>query len=220
MDAPLTKLRILLCDDHPIVRSGLVAMIGLEDGMEVVGEAADGEAAVQAAHDLNPDVIVLDVNMPKLNGAEATERIRKANPEARVLALTAHEDQHFVQLLMTAGAQGYVLKRTAPEDLVRAIQAVARGEMYVDPGMAGQLVSSMRGRSQRVPGERPELSEREAEVLRHIAEGHAMKEIAAKLELSTRTLETYKARAMEKLGFDSRADIVKYALQRGWLRSL
>ncbi len=220
MDAPLNKLRILICDDHPIVRSGLVAMIGLEDCMEVVGEAADGEAAVQAAQTLNPDVIVLDVNMPKLNGAEATERIKKDNPQARVLALTAHEDQHFVQLLMTAGAQGYVLKRTAPEDLVRAIHAVARGEMYVDPGMAGQMVSSMRGRSNRAPGERPELSEREAEVLRHIAEGHAMKEIAAKLELSTRTLETYKARAMEKLGFDSRADIVKYALQRGWLRSL
>ncbi len=188
--------------------------------MEVVGEAADGEAAVAAASELTPDVIVIDVNMPKLNGAEATERIKKARPDAKVLALTAHEDHHFVQMLLNAGAAGYVLKRTAPEDLVRAIHAVARGDMYVDPAMAGQLVSGLRGRSNRSPGDRPELSEREAEVLRYIAEGHAMKEIAAKLELSTRTLETYKARAMEKLGFDSRHDIVKYALQRGWLKSM
>jgi len=222
MDASTNKLRVLLCDDHPIVRAGLVAVIELEDDMIVAGEAADGEAAVLAAAELKPDVVVIDVNMPKLNGAEATERIKKATPEMKVLALTAHEDSHFVQMLMSAGASGYVLKRTAAQDLVRAIHAVARGDVYVDPGMAGQLVSGMRGRvNARGPATtRPELSEREAEVLRYIAEGHAMKEIASKLTLSTRTLETYKARAMEKLGFDSRSDIVKYALQRGWLKSM
>ena len=218
MCAPMNKLRILLCDDHPIVRAGLAAVIDLQDDMTVIGEAADGEEAVRLAADLEPDVIVMDVTMPKLSGADATAQIKAARPEARLLALTAHEDNGYVQLLLKAGASGYVLKRTAAEDLVRAIHAVARGGVYVDPSMAEQLVSNLRGKPGRTPGARPELSEREAEVLRFIAEGHAMKEIAAKLDLSTRTLETYKARAMEKLGFDSRADIVKYALQRGWLK--
>ncbi len=218
----MDKLKILLCDDHPIVRAGLAAVIELQDDMTVVGEAADGEQAVAMAAELEPDVVVVDVTMPKLSGADATVQIKTARPDARILALTAHEDGGYVQLLLKAGASGYVLKRTAAEDLVRAIHAVARGGMYVDPSMAEELVSGLRTRPSRgnaTPGTRPDLSEREAEVLRYIAEGHAMKEIAAKLELSTRTLETYKARAMEKLGFISRAEIVKYALQRGWLKS-
>lgn len=219
MSDPTPNLRILLCDDHPIVRAGLAAVIDLENDMSVVGEAADGEEAVRLAAELQPDVVVIDVTMPKLSGADATEQIKKARPDVKLLALTAHEDSGYVQLLLKAGASGYVLKRTAAEDLVRAIHAVARGGVYVDPSMAEHLVSGLRGKPGRVPGARPELSDRESEVLRYIAEGHAMKEIAQKLDLSTRTLETYKARAMEKLGFDSRADIVRYALQRGWLKS-
>ncbi|RYZ61112.1 MAG: response regulator transcription factor, partial [Proteobacteria bacterium] len=123
----MNKLRILLCDDHPIVRAGLAAVIDLQDDMTVVGEAADGEEAVRLAADLEPDVIVMDVTMPKLSGADATAQIKAARPEARLLALTAHEDNGYVQLLLKAGASGYVLKRTAAEDLVRAIHAVARG---------------------------------------------------------------------------------------------
>ena len=216
------KLTILLCDDHPIVRSGLAALLELHDDLEVVGQASDGEQAVRLAAELQPDVIVMDVSMPKVSGVDATTQIKAARPDARILALTAHDDNDYVHLLLKAGASGYVLKKTAAEDLVRAIHAVARGGVYVDPSMAEHLVSSLRGGSRSSGGAnaRPELSDREAEVLRFIAEGHAMKEVAAKLDLSTRTLETYKARAMEKLGFTGRADIVKYALQRGWLKSV
>lgn len=218
---PVEKLRILLCDDHPIVRAGLVALLNLQDDMTVVGEASDGEAAIAAAASLKPDVVVLDISMPKMGGAEAAVQIKKVAPDVSVLALTAHEDQSSVQMLLRAGASGYLLKRSAAEDLVRAIHAVARGGTYVDPAMAEDLVSNLRGaRSNRENGAKVALSEREAEVLRYIAEGHAMKEIASRLNLSTRTLETYKARAMEKLGVEGRAEIVRYALQRGWLRPM
>lgn len=213
-------MRLFLADDHPVVRSGLRALMESEPDMTIVGEAADGFATVEGALQLRPDVVIMDVSMPKLGGAEATERIRKECPETKVLALTAHEERSYVQLLLAAGASGYVLKRSAAEDLVRAVHAVAAGGVYLDPAMAAQVVSNGRrpGAASNVLA-RAELSEREAEVMRLIARGHAMKEIATMLELSTRTLETYKARAMEKLDLKSRADIVRYALERGWLKS-
>jgi DNA-binding NarL/FixJ family response regulator len=214
----VNKLRVLLADDHPIVRGGLKALIAGQPDMEVVAEAADGYAAVRQAVDLRPDVAVVDLSMPGLSGANATEQILRAAPEVRVLALTAHQDRGYLQLVLKAGAAGYVLKQAAGEDLVRAIRAVAAGQTYLDPAVAGQLVAGLVGRPEAGPvGTGADLSDREMEVLRLIAQGHALKQIAAALDVSARTVETYRARALEKLGLRNRSDIVRYAIQRGWL---
>jgi DNA-binding NarL/FixJ family response regulator len=214
----VTKLRVLLVDDHPIVRGGLRVLIETQPDMEVVGEAADGTAAVRDALGLRPDVVVMDVSMPGLGGAEATARVRRDAPDVRVLALTAHEDRGYLQLLLKSGANGYVLKRTAADDLVRAVRAVAAGQTYIDPSVAGQLVATV-GRPSAAAPAAADLSEREAEVLQLIAQGHAVKAIAARLDVGVRTVETYKARGMEKLGLRTRADLVRYAVGRGWLQA-
>jgi len=209
----MSKRTVLLADDHPIVRGGLKGLIDSQPDMEVVGEAADGAEAVRSAVALRPDVVVMDVSMPGVGGAEATQQLRRDAPDVKVLALTAHEDRGYLQLLLNAGACGYVLKRAAADDLVRAIRSVAAGETYIDQSVTGQLVSAVIR-----PAVAVELSEREGEVLRLIAQGHPIKQIAARLDVSVRTIETYKARGSEKLGLKSRADIVRYALQNGWLR--
>jgi DNA-binding NarL/FixJ family response regulator len=213
-----TKLRIVLADDHNVVRAGLRALIDAQPDMEVVGEAADGEAACRQATDLGPDVVVMDVSMPALGGAPATDRIRRDRPEVRVLALTVHEDRSYLQQLLQAGASGYLLKRAAADDLIHAIRTVARGGTYLDPGLTGKVLGGLVGRSAQ-PGAPPgdALSDREEEVLRLIARGHTNREIAAQLDVSIKTVETHKARAMEKLGLDSRAAIVAYAIRWGWL---
>lgn len=214
--APTMPVRVLLADDHHIVRSGLKALVDAQPDMTVVGEAADGLAAVEAVEAHHPDVVVMDLSMPKLGGAEATGKILAASPSVKILALTAHEERAYLDPVLAAGAVGCMLKRAAAEDLVRAIRVVAEGGVYLDPAIAGQVVQNG-GRKNGAHGLGPQLSEREGEVLRMIAEGHAMKEIARRLEISTRTLETYRARAMEKLTLRTRADIVTYVRQRGWL---
>jgi DNA-binding NarL/FixJ family response regulator len=213
----MSKLRIFLADDHPVVRNGLRSHIEVQPDMEVVGEAADGVAAVQGVLDSRPDVAVIDVSLPVASGAEAAARIRRECPAVRVLALSAHEEKGYVQQMLAVGAAGYVVKRAAADDLVRAIRVVAAGETYLDPAVAGPLLA---GLARPPTGGSPageELSDREAEVLRWIARGHPMKHIAASLDLGVRTVETYRARAMEKLGLKTRADVVRYAVQRGWL---
>ena len=214
----MAKLRVLLADDHNVVRAGLRALIDAQDDMEVVGEAADGEAACRLAAELVPDVAVLDVSMPVLGGARATDRIKREHPEVKVLALTVHEDRGYLQQLLQAGASGYVLKRAAADDLIHAIRAVSRGGAYLDPSLAGKVLGGLVGRAQHA-GSSPAdtLSDREEEVLRLIARGFTNREIAAQLDVSIKTVETHKSRAMEKLGLDSRAGIVSYAITRGWL---
>lgn len=202
-------LRIYISDDHPLVRSGLRALIETNPEMSVVGEAADGAATVTAVESLRPDVLVLDMRMPELSGSEVVQRIRASCPDVRVLVLTAHDDAIDAQRLLASGASGFVLKRSANDELVRAIQTISEGKTYVDPSIAAEVLAA-------APS--AHLSERETTVLRMIAEGHTMKEIASKLAVSTRTLETYRARALEKLGLKTRADIVQYAVQRGWLK--
>lgn len=212
----MADLRILLADDHAVVREGMKSLINAQPGLHVVGEAEDGETACRRALALQPDVVVMDVNMPKLGGTEATERLRESAPEIRVLALTVHEDPGYVRRLMEAGASGYVLKRAAATDLIHAIRTVAAGGVYLDPSVAGKVVAGFVGGSGHEPAT-AELSEREADVLRLIAEGYSNKEIGARLDISVKTVETYKARSMEKLRLGSRVDIVRYALQQGWL---
>ncbi|HET6229369.1 MAG TPA: response regulator transcription factor [Longimicrobiaceae bacterium] len=212
----MSELRVVLADDHEVVRSGLRALVDASPGMLVVGEARDGLEAVARARELRPDVVVMDVSMPGLDGAGAAERITRECPEVRVLALTMHEDRGHLTRLLEAGAAGYVLKRAAADELVRAIHTVASGGTYVDPVLAGTV---LRGRAQPFRADAPAhpLSDREEEVLRRVAWGESNKEIAGRLGISTKTVETYKARITEKLDLRSRTDMVRYALHRGWL---
>jgi DNA-binding NarL/FixJ family response regulator len=214
----MSKLRVLLADDHNVVRAGLRALIDSQLDLEVVGEAADGEAACRLAAELTPDVAVLDVSMPILGGARATEQIKHDRPDIKVLALTVHEDRGYLQQLLQAGASGYLLKRAAADDLIHAIRTVARGGSYLDPALTGKVLGGLMGRPAQAGGPPDDaLSDREEEVLRLIARGFTNREIAAQLDVSVKTVETHKARAMEKLGLDSRAGIVAHAIRRGWL---
>lgn len=213
----MSIVRVFLADDHGIVRDGLKALVNSQPDMAVCGEAGDGETAVAAVHESHPDVVVMDVSLPRMDGGAATERLRRDCPEVRVLALTVHEDTGYLKRMLEAGAAGYVLKRSATESLIAGIRAVARGEQYLDPALTPGLAGMVRSQDRQRSEGHAELSEREREVLRGIAQGHSNKEIAAKLGLSIKTVETYKARSLEKLGLRSRADIVRFAVRQGWL---
>jgi DNA-binding NarL/FixJ family response regulator len=213
----VTKLEIVIADDHPVVRGGLRYLIDAQPDMRVVGEAADGAEALEKVLDLAPHVALIDVSMPLISGAELTERLRAQRPMVKVLALSAHEQRGYMQQMIAAGAVGYVVKRAAAEELTGAIRCVAGGGAYFYPSMANATPPAVRPRSLRMNGPSSELSEREAQVLRSIARGHPLKEIAAELVVSVRTVETYKVRAMEKLALESRADIIRVAVERGWL---
>jgi len=211
-------LRVVLADDHAVVREGLKALVNAQSDMRVVGEAADGEAAWRAAKELKPDVLVMDLSMPLLGGAEATERVRRDCPDVKVLALTVHEERLYLTQLLRAGASGYVLKRAASSELVRAVRTVAAGGTYIDPSIAGTLVEGyLESNESAAPLPNDSLSGREREVLMRIAKGFSNKEIAAELGLSVKTVETYKSRVAEKLGLRTRVDIVRYAAAQGWL---
>jgi DNA-binding NarL/FixJ family response regulator len=212
----MNKLRVLLADDHAIVREGLKALINSQPDLVVVGEAADGPTAVALTAELDPDVVVMDISMPGLTGAQATTQLRAARPDRKVLVLTVHEDKGYMRLLLEAGAAGYVLKRAAAAELIQAIRAVAAGQTYLDPVLAGSVVDHL-VRPAVAVGPSVDLSEREAEVMRLIALGYSNKEIAVQLKVSVKTVETYKTRSMEKLHIRSRVDIVRYAARRGWL---
>jgi DNA-binding NarL/FixJ family response regulator len=210
------RLRLLLVDDHAVVREGLRALLASDPRFEIVGEASEGEAAVAAATSLQPDVVVMDVSLPGLNGVQATRRLKSQQPDTRVVALTVHEEGGYLRSLLDAGASGYVLKRSAASELVRALHVVGDGGTYLDPAMAGQLVGKL-VRNMPHAGPAPGLSDREQEVVRLVARGYSNKEIASKLEVSVKTVETYRYRAVEKLGLRGRADLVRYAIEQGWL---
>jgi DNA-binding NarL/FixJ family response regulator len=216
----MAKLHILLADDHAVVREGLKRLIDAEPDMRVIGEASDGAEAIDRAVRLCPEVAVIDVSMGDVNGAETTRRIRAVCPGTRVLALTVHEDTSYLRELLDAGAAGYVLKRAAADELIRAIRAVAAGGVYVDPRIAGKLVNTFAPPKTASSTAMADLSDRETAVLRFIAQGYTNKEIASQLGLSVKTVETYKARSMEKLGLRSRVDIVRTASERGWLTAV
>lgn len=216
----MRKLRILLADDHEAVREGLKTILNAQSDMEVVGEAPDGIAALTQSLDLHPDVVVMDVSMPRLNGLKATEAIHERCPQLKILTLTRHAEQGYVQQLLGAGASGYVLKQSRAAEILHAIRAVAAGGTYLDPSVAGALVDEY---GRRVPSasaaEAPRgTSPRETEILRLVAWGYSNKEIAAQLKLSVKTVETHKTNAMNKLGMHNRIDIVRFALLQGWLQ--
>jgi DNA-binding NarL/FixJ family response regulator len=211
-------LRILLVDDHETVRYGLKLLIDGETDMKVVAEAGDGEAAVRQALEVKPDVVVLDISMPGMNGLAATRALKRAQSEATIITLTRHGDDAYVQELLRAGVSGYVLKRSAPTELLQAIRSVAAGGQYLDSTLTARLIGGLLGkRGKRAKKPASNLTDREAEVLRLIASGYGNKEIAARLALSVKTVEAHKANAMRKLDLTGRIDIVKYAVLQGWL---
>jgi DNA-binding NarL/FixJ family response regulator len=213
-------LRILLADDHVTVRHGLKLLIDSQPDMKVVAEASDGEAAVQHAVALKPHVIVMDISMPGVNGLAATRTLRKVQPSAAIVTLTRHSDDAYLQELLRAGVSGYVLKQSAPTELLQAIRAAAAGGQYLDSTLTARITAGFLAREGRkVSKSVVTLSERESEVLRLIASGYSNKEIAARLSLSVKTVEAHKANAMRKLGLNGRIDIVKYALLQGWLHN-
>ena len=213
----MSKTTVFLADDHSLVREGLRLLINAQPDLQVVGEASDGQDAWRRVRELRPNIVVMDVSMPELSGAQATERIRASCSETKVLAVSAYQDEAHVRQLLAAGASGYVLKKAASQELVNAIRVVMGGGVYLDPSIAGQIVD---GYVNPLTGEVGDgnLSPREMEVLMQVAWGHTNMEIAAKLHLSVKTIEGHKAKIGEKLGLSSRAEIVRYALRRGWLR--
>ena len=212
----MKKLRILLADDHKMVRDGLRLLIDGQPDMRVVGEAANGHEVLQKARELNPDVVVMDLSMPELNGLQATERLKAELPEIKVVAMTANEDESYLRQLCKVGAVGYVLKRSAGDELVKAIGLVAKGGVYFEAALASKALAKQMTGGKSETGA-VELSEREKEVLVKLAWGYSNKEIAGQLTLSVKTVETYKVRIGEKLGLRSRTEMVQYALRQGWL---
>jgi len=212
------KLRILLADDHETVREGLRMILNAQPDMQVVATAGDGREAIDQYERMTPDVVIMDISMPGMNGLAATIELIGRWPASKVLTLTRHADSSYVKQLMRAGAAGYVLKQSRPAELLHAIRTVAMGETYLDTSMTSPVNGiDANPIAPPAPGPTTPLSPRETEVLRLIAWGNTNKEIAARLDLSVKTVEAHKANGMRKLGMRGRIDIVRYALLQGWL---
>jgi two-component system, NarL family, response regulator NreC len=211
-------LRVLLADDHVTVRHGLKLLIDAQPDMKVISEADDGDAAVRQALELTPDVVVMDISMPGTNGLTATRQLKARQPSMAIVTLTRHADDAYLHELLRAGVLGYVLKQSAPAELLQAIRAAAAGRRHVDSSLTERLTAGFLARDTRNPHAAAAISDRESEVLQLIARGYSNKEIASRLDLSVKTVEAHKANAMRKLDLKGRIDIVKYAMLRGWLR--
>ncbi|NOZ70975.1 MAG: response regulator transcription factor [Chloroflexi bacterium] len=210
------KIKLLLVDDHAIVRSGLRMLFQSEQDMEIVGEAGTGEEALIAVQTLEPDVVVMDVAMPGMTGIEATRRIKKANPDVAVLALTMYEDEQYFFQMLEAGASGYIPKRAAPDDLVSAVRVVGQGNVFLYPSLAKLLVNDFRQREANDDVTNiPKLTPRERDVLALIAEGFTNREIAERLVISVKTVDRHRENIMNKLDLHNRVALVKYAIAKG-----
>jgi two-component system response regulator NreC len=210
-------VRIVIVDDHAVVRSGLRLLLEREEGLEPVDEAADANEAIFRVIEHKPDVILIDVTMPGGSGIDAIPKLRAASPGSKVLVLSMHDDPRYVRDAFAAGAGGYVLKEAADSEVVAAIREVAAGGNYVNPALGARMVAAET--KERAEADADPLSEREHEVLRLLALGHTNQEIAKSLYISVRTAETHRAHIMQKLGLSSRADLVRYALEKGILES-
>lgn len=213
------KIRVALADDHPIVLAGLSNLIKAEAELDLIGHATSGNSALKIIQDKLPDVAIVDISMPDLNGIALARRLAEECPSVRILILTVYEERSFVMQALAAGVRGYVLKRSAAENLIHAIRTVKLGELYIDPSLTNELRERVATQVDKPAqaGEAGRLTEREASVLKYSARGLMTKEIAARLDLSAKTVETYKSRAMEKLHLKTRAEIVRFASAQGWL---
>jgi two-component system response regulator NreC len=208
----MSRIRVLLAEDHATVRQGLRLVLDAEPDLEVIGEAADGLVAVEAAKALRPDVVILDISMPNQNGLAAARALKRLTPTVAIVVLTRHHDPAYVREMMTGGASAYVLKQSPTSELLRAVRVAAAGGTHVDPA-----IDTIQSPFARHTAARPIISEREQEVLRLTAIGHSNKEVAALLGLSVKTIEVHKANAGRKLGLRGRIDFIKYAVLQGWL---
>jgi DNA-binding NarL/FixJ family response regulator len=217
-----TKSTIALCDDHPIVLGGLRNLIESEPDFDIAGTATDGLAALKLITDKRPDIALIDISMPELNGIALARRLAEDAPAVRVVVLTVYEDRAFLKQALDAGVRGYLLKRSAAESLIQALRAVLTGGIYVDPAIADRVFVNSAPRQGR-GGDKPlmpALTERESEVLKLTALGFTNKETARRLDIGVKSVETYKARGLEKLGLSTRAELVRYASAEGWLANL
>lgn len=217
----MKRIRILIADDHSVVREGLRALFQRVPDFNVIAEAADGEEVLRLVTDLKPDVAVVDISMPKVNGIEVTRRVRRTSPETKVLILTIHQDEEYVYQLFAAGANGYVVKDAGKEDLFAAVRSVFAGDRFFSPGISKMIIEDFIRRAQTPRASAPSadrmLTRREAEVLRHIAQGMTNAEIASKLFLSIRTINTHRSNLMHKLDIHNTAGLVRYAVEYGVL---
>jgi DNA-binding NarL/FixJ family response regulator len=213
------KIRILIADDHSVVREGLRALLGRVDDFTVVAEAADGDEAVRLIRDKKPDVAIVDISMPVMNGIEATRRIRKDTPGTKVLIFTIHENEEYVYQMVAAGANGYVLKDAGKNELIAAVRAIHSGGRFFSPGVSRLIIEEFARRSSATPAPAPPenslLTGRESEILQHIASGLTNAEIAKKLFLSVRTVNTHRTNLMHKLDVHNTAGLVRYAMEKG-----
>lgn len=206
-------IRVLIADDHGVVAEGLKHLVEAQSDMQVIGLVGDGREAVRVAREAQPDIVLMDLSMPELNGADATRAIQEREPKCRVIVLSMYSDREYVRRALTAGASGYVVKRSAAKELVDAIRAVYAGQRYLSPRVADVIIDAYAGNERDDPLSR--LSAREREVLQLLAEGHTGAQIAERLSLSQKTVETYRARLVEKLGIRDLAGLVRFAIQRG-----
>lgn len=214
-----TRIRILLADDHTILRAGLRMMLNAQPDMEVIGEAQDGRQAINTTMNLQPDIVLMDITMPDMNGIEATRQIKRVAPEVKVLVLTMHENDEYVFQALRAGASGYILKEAADTELITALHVLRSGQFYLSPSAQSVIVGDY---LQRVhTGEEKDsynnLTEREKEILKLVAEGYTNNQIAERLVISPKTVDTHRTHVMDKLNLHSRAELVKYAMRRGLL---
>jgi DNA-binding NarL/FixJ family response regulator len=215
----MAKIRVLLADDHALLREGIRALLSRESDIEVVGEAADGREAIARCRTLRPDVVLMDIAMPGLGGLEASLEIRKESPETRILVLTQYEDREYVARFLKAGAAGYVLKKAAGAELASAIRNVFKGGLVLDPAVARDALREPEPAAGEEEDLYESLTDREKQVLRLVAEGKSNKEVAELLGISVKTAMSHRERVMEKLGLHSRTDLIRFALKKGVIQA-
>jgi two-component system response regulator NreC len=216
----MNKLRILIVEDHEMMRAGIKLLVDSQADMETVGEAGDGRTAIELAELLQPDVVLMDISMPQLNGLKATAKLKRILPEIKILIVSRHSDDAYLQELIEAGVSGYVLKQSASTELITAIYTVASGKGYLDPKITNKVFADISEKHNKLRGDTigEKLTSRESEVLRHIALGYSNKEIAEKMDISVKTVEAHKTNALKKLNKQSRKDIISYAILQGWMQ--